>query len=104
MHFDAGPCIDVDAITGVFIFAHKENYIAGACRRSVTVADNPLDIEIRWDEKSRPCFQGFVSSLDDGQEVSEGLTEFFFCANLIPAGEDLAALREVDFESNQDRV
>ena len=104
MHFDASPCIDVDAITLFVIFTDKEEYIGGTCRGSVTVTDNPLDIVARWDKESRPCFQGFISSLDDGQEVSEALTEFFFCANLIPAVEDLAALREADFECNQDRV
>ena len=68
MHFDAAPCIDIDAITLFVIFTDKEEYIAGTCRGSVTVTDNPLDIVTRWDEESRPCFQGFVSSLDDGQD------------------------------------
>ena len=56
-----------------------------------------------WDEESWPCSEGFEPSLDDGQEVSEGLTEFYFCANFIPAG-DLATLREIDFECYQDRI
>ena len=66
VHLDAAPRVSVDAVAGIIILGHKEEYVGGACCAPISVADNPLEFVTMWDEKSRPCSESFVPSLDDG--------------------------------------
>ena len=62
VHLDAAPPFSVDAVAGIIILTHMEEYVGGACCAPISVADNPLEFVTMWDEKSGPCSESFVPS------------------------------------------
>ena len=104
MHFDAAACINIYAIALLVILTNQEEHIACTSCRSITVANNSLDIVAKGNKQSGPGFQSLVTSFDYSQEVSKALAKFFICANFIPTSDDFAALGKIDLECYQDRV